>query len=103
MRLRLDLDTGLMARIGPIADALHERERAHAKHRAHSMEQSGNDDKSLRILVEEVGECAKVLNDTDSGDVSAIDCLPMLREELVQVMAMTWAWIDSIDRTLGES
>jgi len=70
-----------------------ERRRAHVKHAEHSME--GLDKWSgarLPVLVEEVGEVARALNDLalDSADGD-------LRSELVQVAAMAVAWIAALD------
>lgn len=70
-----------------------ERRRAHAKHAEHSMD--GLDTWSparLPVLVEEVGEVARALNDLalDSADGD-------LRSQLVQVAAMAVAWIAALD------
>ena len=44
----------------------------------------------LSLLVEEVGECARALNDGETR--------PRLEEELVQVMEVAMAWLESLDR-----
>jgi hypothetical protein len=70
-----------------------ERIRAHKKHIAngHSMENlTAFNHAWLPVVVEEVGEVARALNDAEG--------LPHLREELVQCGAMIAAWIDSCDR-----
>lgn len=78
---------------GPYADVHRERIRAHAKHdgRGQSMERKGWDDPIwLPVVTEEVGEVARCLCDHDDK--------ARLREELVQLAAMTTAWIDAIDQ-----
>lgn len=88
----------------PYSDMHRERIRAHAKHDARdgSMERKTFDNPIwLAVLVEEVGEVARVLCDNELGLMDA-DWRRRLREELVQVGAMTAAWIDSIDYTLED-
>lgn len=82
------------------ADITAERARAHAKHGATSCEGLAVDDPGrLPILVEEVGEVAKELNDrrhlTWPRTPANVDAL--LRMELVQVAAVAVAWIAAID------
>lgn len=82
----------------PYGDLHRERVRAHAKHDARdgSMERKTFDHPVwLSVLVEEVGEVARVLCEFELGNID--DAAPRLREELVQVGAMTAAWIDAID------
>lgn len=76
-----------------------ERARAHAKHGEKSMEGWPADHPlRLPILVEEVGEVAKAMNE------AALSGLPMdhpdvraeMRAELVQVAAMATAWADAL-------
>lgn len=86
-----------------------ERVRAHAKHGATSMESCDPfADRRLRVLVEEVGEVARVLNDREHEQInctalwSVVDeleatALALLRSELVQVAAMAVAWIAALD------
>lgn len=80
-------------RLADLYDDVHdERVRAHHKHLSagNSMEdQPPTDSRWLPVLVEEVGEAAKAINDRVS--------LQHLREELVQVAAMACAWIAAID------
>lgn len=85
-----------------------ERARAHAKHGSTSMESCPPmADRRLRVLTEEVGEVARVLNDRehdmapgrpqswyDDVEEHAHD---HLRSELVQVAAMAVAWIAALD------
>jgi NTP pyrophosphatase (non-canonical NTP hydrolase) len=72
-----------------------ERERAHAKHGATSMEAFPVDDMNrLAILMEEVGEVAREFNEARHDD-RPVD-LPKLREELVQSATMAIAWADVI-------
>jgi len=72
-----------------------ERARAHGKHGESSMEaQPPESYIRLAILVEEVGELARVFNEARHGDG---DCdLAALRAELIQVAAMAGAWADVI-------
>lgn len=83
----------------PYSDMHRERIRAHAKHdtRDGSMERKPFDHPIwLPVLVEEIGEVARVLCDNELGALGE-DAKKRLREELVQVGAMTAAWIDAID------
>ena len=48
----------------------------------------------LSLLVEEVGECARALNDGETRS--------RLEEELVQVMAVAMAWLESLDHRGAE-
>jgi hypothetical protein len=77
-----------------------ERKRAHDKHGEKSMEGVGiAHEKRLRILLEEVGEVAKELNDAEVEERPVI--LIDLHAELVQVAAMACAWADGIAQTLA--
>lgn len=83
----------------PYSDMHRERMRAHAKHDAAggSMERKAFDDAAwLPVLVEELGEVARVLCDDALGVLDG-ELKARLREELVQVGAMTAAWLDAID------
>lgn len=89
-------------------DIAAERDRAHQKHKdspGGSIEmRPWFADGFLRILVEEVGEVAKVLNDAEHGVyVEAVEIKAELRKELIQVAAMAAAWVDAIDRHRGVS
>lgn len=85
----------------PYLDAHRERIRAHNKHDARdgSMERKAWDNPIwLPVLVEEVGEVARVLCEDELGNGgSDLTVSQNLREELVQVAAMACAWIDAID------
>jgi NTP pyrophosphatase (non-canonical NTP hydrolase) len=80
------------------ADIHHERLRAHKKHGANGNSREDADALNkewLPILVEEVGEVAHWFtydSEMDLGD---------LRDELIQVAAMSAAWIASIDEMLS--
>lgn len=75
-----------------------ERERAHELHGEHSQEGNAWDsEKSMRILVEEVGEIAKVLNERDLGNLTDLEAMRELRKELVQTGAMCLVWVRNID------
>jgi NTP pyrophosphatase (non-canonical NTP hydrolase) len=82
------------------AQITYERQRAHRKHAPNggsSEERPFDDPHWLSVLVEEVGEVARVLCDHRlnvlNDDRMAMD----LRDELLQVAAMATAWIDAID------
>lgn len=78
----------------PYSDIHHERIRAHKKHgrKGNSRENANWEDKEwLPILMEELGEVAHILTyDSNKG-------IRELRDELVQVAAMSVAWIEAID------
>lgn len=89
-----------------------ERHRAHAKHGATSMESCDRfADRRYRVLGEEMGEVAEVLNDREHahdrlGDydewqrslqIQDEDFAGLLRAELIQVAAMAVAWIAALD------
>ena len=82
-----------------IYDEFHaERIRAHEKHdsKGGSMERKDwRDPIWLPVLVEEVGEVARALEALANRDQPRTHA--HLREELVQVGAMTAAWIDALD------
>jgi cell wall assembly regulator SMI1 len=77
-----------------------ERVRAHEKHDGNgdSMERKTYDDPAwLPVLVEEVGEVARVLCDfRHAAKADRSELRAHLLEELTQVAAMTVAWIDAI-------
>ena len=81
-------------------DEIHlERIRAHAKHDGNqeSMERREWDDPSwLPVLVEEVGEAARTLNELRHRSMVPEQCAAELRAELIQVAAMATAWIEAI-------
>jgi hypothetical protein len=72
-----------------------EATRAHILHGIKSM-LHGNDDRRCRILVEEVGEVAKELNDADA-EGRPVD-RDRLERELIQVAAMATTWIEAINQ-----
>jgi NTP pyrophosphatase (non-canonical NTP hydrolase) len=66
------------------------RAAAHAKHGANSIEAQASDSPHwLPILIEEVGEVASALTYDKNPD--------SLRAELIDVLAVAAAWLDSID------
>jgi NTP pyrophosphatase (non-canonical NTP hydrolase) len=87
----------------PYVEIHRERIRAHDKHddNGDSMERKGFADPAwLSVLVEEVGEVARVLCDfrhSAVADSTEMHFRARLREELIQVAAMAAAWIDAID------
>lgn len=83
-------------------EILHERMRAHAKHddAGGSMERRDWFDAAwLPVLTEEVGEVARVLCEQILGNLNDIEAVRELRSELIQVAAMTTAWITALDAT----
>lgn len=87
----MDVMADIPARIVNVGAALAERERAHLKHGADSIEGVTGSDANARmlaILVEEIGEVAHEMTYDQDGSG--------LRAELVQVMAVTWAWLDKL-------
>lgn len=80
-----------------IFDIADETARARAKH-GRSFERS-SDDAKLRILLEEVGEVAKALNDQQLADenYSTSALRDHLRAELVQVASLAVRWLNHID------
>lgn len=84
----------------PYSDVHRERIRAHHKHDANgdSMERKGWDDPAwLSVVMEEVGEVARVLCEQRHGNIKSPEVKGDLREELIQTAAMVTAWIDAID------
>ena len=80
----------------PYTDVHRERIRAHEKHGARDNSRENarwTDPEWLAILVEEVGEVAHEL----TYDVQSQKKRDRLRAELVQVAAMSTAWIEAID------
>lgn len=80
-----------------LKDALAERHRAHAKHAdgyGGSREVAPwTDPLWLPIIVEEVGEIARALNDAEP--------LGQLRAEVIQAAAMCLAYADAIEEAMG--
>ena len=88
-----------MTRGRAYADMADERKRAHAKHwsSGNSVEEATwSDPLWLAILTEELGEVARELCDAYKRTVP--EQRERMRAELVQVGAMTAAWIDALDR-----
>lgn len=73
----------------------YEAVRAHRKHGDRSI-LYGSDEKALRILVEEVGEVSRELNELDLGNRTEIDYMVNLQKELLQVAAMAVTWHQKI-------
>lgn len=90
------------------AEIVAERHRAHRKHGETSMESCDPlADRRLRVLTEEVGEVARVLNDREHKRsegaspfwLAEVDrtARAHLRSELIQVAAMAVSWIAALD------
>jgi NTP pyrophosphatase (non-canonical NTP hydrolase) len=98
---------GGMTTADPLAvwdEIVAERRRAHAKHGTTSMESCDRfADRRLRVITEEVGEVARVLNDREHASAGTVRdeydtvAAAVLRAELVQVAAMAVAWIAALD------
>lgn len=73
-------------------DVHRERLRAHTKHEARSLERASWTEQArwLRTVGEEHGEVCRALCDDEGPE--------RLRAELVQLAAMTVAWIEAIDQ-----
>lgn len=88
----------------PYSNIHRERMRAHEKHAdkpGGSMEMKAYDNPDwLPVLVEEIGEVAKVICDHRHGLLSDKEKKQQLNDELIQVAAMTAAWIDAINLDL---
>lgn len=86
----------------PYSDMHMERIRAHNKHdnSGASMERAPvNSFGWLPVVMEEVGEVARVISEYRHIHIDTPEYLVRLREELVQVGAMIAAWIDAVDNT----
>lgn len=81
-------------------DLLHERMRAHEKHRDGSAENLDWFDftRWLSILMEEVGEVARVVCELNLRNIEAEEAKREILKELVQVGAMSEAWAMAIQR-----
>lgn len=83
-------------------EVLAERLRAHIKHQANSAEeQSWTSPNFLTILLEEVGELAKAINEYRVITNQPHKLGRELRAELIQVSAMAQAWIVAIDEVFN--
>lgn len=91
----------------PYSDVHEERIRAHAKHQdkpGGSMEMKAFDDPDwLPVLVEEVGEVTKEINDYRHGLLTFQEFRIRVEAELLQVNAMAAAWLDSVSLDLRDS
>lgn len=76
-----------------------EATRAHVRHGQMSM-MNGTNDRRHRILVEEVGEVARELNDAEI-EARAVD-RDKLVKELVQFAAMAAIWIEALEALEGD-
>ena len=83
------------------ADFSRERYRAHELHGKQSQEGNAWDSRrSTEILVVEIGEIAKVFNERALGNLTDLEAMRELRNELVQVGSMCLVWIDNIDNDM---
>lgn len=80
-------------------EVLVNRIKAHEKHGEKSIEAiSISFDRLNTILVEEVGEVSKALNDEIVENWSENRLLAEVRKELIDVMTVASAWVARIDR-----
>jgi NTP pyrophosphatase (non-canonical NTP hydrolase) len=79
-----------------LQDVIDEAQRAHEKHGPNSM-LYGSDAKGLRILMEEVGEVARAMNEFALANIDLLAYQKELRAELVQCAAMCTTWIARLD------
>ena len=56
-----------------------------------------DDNKKLRVLVEEVGEVAEAIDRVESSKAGHLPARDHLRDELVQVAAVAVAWLESME------
>lgn len=71
--------------------------RAHARHGQQSMFY-GDDAKGLRILVEEVGEIAREMNELALGNRTQSEYHDNLEKELIQTAAMCATWLERLNQ-----
>lgn len=71
--------------------------RAHVLHGDQSMFY-GDDYKGLRILVEEVGEVARAMNELALGNLTQEEYKNQIEKELIQTGAMVLTWIERINQ-----
>lgn len=83
-----------------LSDISDEANRAHDMHGSQSM-LYGDDNKSLRIMVEEVGECSREMNELALGNKGVESYNRDLRKELIQVSAMAATWVAKIDNRMN--
>lgn len=87
----MSLDAAM--RLGVVQEVLTEASRAGAKFGA----QAGlTDTEWLAVLVEEVGEAARELNET--GLAGQPRDLELLRAEVIQVAAVALRWLEAVER-----
>ena len=58
-----------------------------------------DDNRKLRILVEEVGEVAEAIERLEMSKRGHLPAKEHLREELVQVAAVAVAWLESLEKS----
>lgn len=90
-----------MSETAILAEFSDERWRAHDIHGEHSQEGNAWDSRrSVEILVEEIGEVAKVFNERALKNLTDLEAMRELRKELIQTGAMCLVWITNIDHDL---
>jgi NTP pyrophosphatase (non-canonical NTP hydrolase) len=78
------------------------RVRAHAKHGAQSIEGQNSGDRLLPILLEEVGEVARAMNEYALGNLTHEEAGRAIRAELVDVLTVASAWAVKFDQEDAE-
>lgn len=82
-----------------------ERLRAHMKHspKGDSMEVKAWDDPAWTdVIIEELGEASKEINEFRHGNIDELQCLDRLWVELLQTAAMITARMDAITERIEE-
>lgn len=73
------------------------REDAHKKHGINSIEGVRSMDRFNSILVEEIGEISKAMNEFYLGNITYYEFLKEIRSELIDTLAVATAWVSMID------
>lgn len=80
----------------PYSDFHQERVRAHGLHRENSLERvPWHSPRARDIVLEELGEVARVFNEFELGNIDARQAKLQARKEVIQLGAMVSAWADA--------
>jgi hypothetical protein len=81
--------------LGTLNEIAAEAYRAHIKHGDNSMLAPTMDDGDrLPVLVEEVGEVSRLMNELRIGNIAWPEYVRCMKEELTQVAAMAASWLE---------
>lgn len=78
-------------------EIIYARENAHKKHGENSIECIKSMTLFNSILVEEIGEVSKAMNEFALGNISYQEFLKEIRSELIDTLAVATAWVAMID------